>query len=467
MSSLWFQVAAIIGLLIANAFFVAAEFALVSARDFRIEPLARSGNRSARLAMRIKGDIDRYLAACQLGITMASLGLGWLGEPAVAAVLEPVLHPMGFSDAAVHTIAFIVGFIIFSSLHIVVGEQVPKTVAIRKAEATSMLVALPLRWFYLIIYPLNWLLNAASGGILRMLGVREASHAEVLTSDELRGLIHLSAEHGEVDAERAQMLHNLFRFDERTVARVMIPRTEAQTLRANASAGRNLKIIRSSHFSRFPLVGNDFDNLLGIVLVRDLVDAMIDGTETPWENLQTYVREPLVVPETLRVADLFEKMRASRSHMACVIDEYGSFVGLITMEDLLEEIVGEIADETDKHEQEFPVVWKDDHWEAHGLASLADLERETTFRPDIPVNANTVSGLIMTMLARLPVDGDELECAGFRFTVMGLHNRRVAKVRVEALGAEADDGGTAVKAEAAIIADDAHPIAKPKENEPC
>jgi len=463
LDSLGFQIAAIVGLLAANAFFVAAEFALVSARDFRIEPQARSGKRSARLALRIKGDIDRYLAACQLGITMASLGLGWIGEPAVAALLEPVLHPMGLPETTVHTIAFIVGFIVFSSLHIVVGEQVPKTVAIRKAEAASMWCALPLYWFYVLIFPLNWLLNAASGGILRLMGVREASHAEVLTSDELRGLIHISAEHGEVDAERARMLHNLFRFDERNVARVMIPRTEAQTLKASASAEENLEIVRSTHYSRFPLIGDDFDNLLGIVLVRDLVDAMIDGVEAPWADLAKYCREPLIVPETLRVGDLFEMMRTSRSHMACVIDEYGDFVGLVTMEDLLEEIVGDIADETDKSEQEFPVVWVDDHWEAHGLASLADLERETTFRADFPINANTVSGLIMALLARLPKDRDVVECAGYRFSVMGLHNRRVDKVRVEAI--EASDELEAEETEAAAEGEnDASAASSPADN---
>lgn len=471
MNSIWFQIAAIVGLLVANAFFVAAEFALVSARDFRIEPQARSGRRSAQLAMRIKGDIDPYLAACQLGITMASLGLGWLGEPAVAALLEPMLHPMGLPDATIHTIAFIVGFIVFSSLHIVVGEQVPKTIAIRKAETTSMLAAYPLRWFFLLIYPLNWLLNAASGAILRGLGVRSAGHGEVLTSDELRGLIRLSAKHGEVDVDKAQMLHNLFRFDERSVSRVMIPRTEAEMLRKDAGAGRNLKIIRSTHYSRFPLVGSDSDNLLGIVLVRDLVDAMIDGAAAPWDNLETFCREPLVVPETLKVGDLFEKMRSSRSHMACVIDEYGSFVGLVTMEDLIEEIVGEIADETDKKEQEFPVVWKTDHWLAHGLASLADLERETTFRPDIPVNANTVSGLIMTLLGRLPEDGDVLECNGYQFTVVGLRNRRVARVKIVAIADDEDDEAEAGESDAdnrdpletPAVKDAAEPTKKPEE----
>ncbi|MEQ9641541.1 MAG: hemolysin family protein [Alphaproteobacteria bacterium] len=433
------QLAAIVALLVANAFFVAAEFALVSARDFRIEPKARAGNRSARLTLRIKGRIDAYLAACQLGITMASLGLGWLGEPAVAALLRPVLEPLALPETTLHTISFVIGFVVFSSLHIVVGEQVPKTLAIRKAEPVSMLTAYPLHWFYVVIYPLNWLLNSASGAILRMLKVREASHAEVLTSDELRGLIHISAEHGEVAAERAEMLHNLFRFDERTVARVMVPRTEARLLRLDASPARNLQIMRTSPHSRFPVVKGGEENLVGVVLMRDLMNATIDGTPAPWDNLETYCRDPLVVPETLKVSNLFDMMREAHSHMACVIDEYGSFVGLVTLEDLLEEIVGEIADESDRREQVFPIAWKGDHWEAHGLAPLTDLERETSFVVDRRLNANTISGLVMNLLARMPKAGDVVVSSDFKLTVTAMRNRHVETVRIEAVGDEDDE----------------------------
>ena len=435
MESFGVQAAAIIGLLVANAFFVAAEFALVSARDFRIEPKARAGNHSAQLALRIKGKIDAYLAACQLGITMASLGLGWLGEPAVAALLGPLLEPLGLPDTTLHTISFLTGFIIFSSLHIVVGEQVPKTVAIRKAETISLFCAYPLHWFYLVIYPLNWLLNNASGAILRMCNVREASHAEVLTSEELRGLIHISAEHGEVAAERAAMLHNLFRFDERTIARVMIPRLESQVLRLDAPPARNLKTIRTSQYSRFPVVKGGMDNLVGVLLVHDLVNAMIDGTTAPWENLEVYCRDPLVVPETLKVTDLFDMMREKRAHMACVVDEYGTFTGLVTLEDLLEEIVGEIADETDKHEQEFPIIWRDGYWEAHGLAPLANMERETGFQIDKEINANTMSGFMINELGRMPVKGDVVSSGDFEFTVLAMKDHRVESVKIEALTA--------------------------------
>ena len=433
MNSLSMQATAIIALLAANAFFVAAEFALVSARSFRIEPKARAGQRSAQLTLHIKENIDPYLSACQLGITMASLGLGWLGEPAVAALLGPLLLPFGLPDATLHTISFLTGFIIFSSLHIVVGEQVPKTLAIRKAETISLLIAYPLRGFFLIIYPLNWLLNAASTGILRMFNVREASHAEVLTSDELRGLIRTSAKHGEVAAERATMLHNLFRFDVRPISRVMIPRSETQILRLDLPAAENLQIIRASHYSRFPVVDGGLDNLVGVLLVRDLADAMIDGTPAPWEDLTPFCRDPLVVPESIRVAELFEMMREMRVHMACVVDEYGSFAGVITLEDLLEEIVGEIADETDKQEQDFPVIQNDGHWNAHGLTSLADLERVTGFQSDKQLSANTISGLLMSELERMPVEDDVIICDDFRFTVLAMKKHRVESVRIDNL----------------------------------
>ncbi|MDF2368959.1 hemolysin family protein [Sneathiella sp.] len=433
MSSIAYQVAAIVALLAANAFFVAAEFALVSARNFRLEPKARAGNKTARLTLSIKGDIDAYLSACQLGITMASLGLGWLGEPAVAALLTPVLSPLDLSAETLHTIAFVVGFIVFSSLHIVVGEQVPKTYAIRKAESIAMLLAYPLHWFYRVIFPLSWLLNWSSRAILRSMNVREASHADVLTSDELRGLIHVSAEHGEVAAERAAMLHNLFQFDERTVERVMIPRLETQVLRLDALGERNLNVIRKSQYSRFPVLNGELDDLVGIVLVRDLMNAIIDGTQAPWQNLEAYCRDPLAVPESLKVTEMFDMMRETRSHMACVIDEYGAFSGVVTLEDLLEEIVGEISDETDKIEPVYPIIWKETYWEAHGLAPLADLERETSFQVEEPMTVNTISGLIMSELSRLPVKGDTVNIGEFKFTVLAMKDRHVEKIRIETM----------------------------------
>lgn len=422
-------------LLIANAFFVAAEFALVKAKTFRIESAADAGSRAARRAAHMQKHIEPYLAACQLGITMASLGLGWVGEPTVAALLTPLLEPLGLSEATLHTVAFVVGFLVFSSLHIVVGEQVPKTLAIRKAEQMSVAIAYPLQISYIIFLPLTWVLNKANASILRALGVSEASHADILTDTELRGLVDVSAVHGHLHSDTAEMIHNVFKFDERSVSRVMIPRIEADVLRLDGPPEENLVVMREQGHSRFPVVEGASENLVGMLLMADLTRSLLAGEEAPWLNLAAFLREPLVVPETLKVSKLFDDMREKRAHMACVVDEYGTFAGLITLEDLLEEIVGEIADETDVSEQVFPVEKEEDHWIVHGLASLADIERETNFTVPDSFDANTVSGFLMASLQRIPETGDVIEDQGYKFTVEEIKGRRVERVRIDHPGA--------------------------------
>tara|TARA_R110002110_G_scaffold65409_3_gene180323 strand:- start:2989 stop:4293 length:1305 start_codon:yes stop_codon:yes gene_type:complete len=421
----------IVLLLAANAFFVAAEFALVKASGFRIESLVTEGKFGAAMTAKIHGNLEAFLAACQLGITMASLGLGWVGEPTVAALLKPALEPFGITGHLLHTISFLVGFIVFSSLHIVIGEQVPKTYAIRKPEPVSLLCAYPLYGFFILLFPLNWLLNKASGGILRLMGIAEAGHGEVLTGQEIRSLVATSAEHGEVTIEHADLIHNIFAFDERHVERVMISRLECNVLRLDATAAENIEAIRSTRHSRFPVMDGGFDNIVGIVLAKDLFDAMLSGNENPWSDLKSFCRKPLVVPETFRVGNLFEMMRAEHAHMALVIDEYGAFVGLVTLEDLIEEIVGEIADETDSDEQEFGIVEQDGHWLADGLMTFSDIERVTGFHVDESLEANTLSGLFMVRLGRIPEVGDKVTEGNFRFTVESLKDFRVATVRID------------------------------------
>ncbi len=429
---------AVASLLAANAFFVAAEFALVKAREFRIDSLATEGSYAAKLTQRIQAELESYLAACQLGITMASLGLGWVGEPAVAALLRPLLVPTGLGEAALHTISFLLGFTIFSSLHIVVGEQVPKTLAIRKPEPVSLLCAIPLRVFYILLFPLTWLLNWASRAVLKLLGVEEAPHFEVLSNLEIRGIVNTSAEHGELNEDRAEMIHNLFRFDERAVSRVMIPRLECDVLRLDSPAEANIVIMKETKHSRFPVVEGSADNLVGVILMKDLVDAMLSGQPEPWTDLKSFCREPLVVPETNRVSGLFDTMRAVKGHMACIIDEYGAFVGLVTLEDLLEEIVGDIADETDVGDSDFPIIATESGWDAHGLASLADVERDTGFVVDDNFNANTLSGLFMNHLERIPRVGDRVIDGAYRFTAKAVEDRHVRLVQIEKLDATTD-----------------------------
>jgi CBS domain containing-hemolysin-like protein len=421
----------IVLLLTANAFFVAAEFALVKASGFRIDSLVAEGRFGAAMTAKIHGNLEAFLAACQLGITMASLGLGWVGKPTVATLLEPVLEPFGITGNLLHTISFIVGFVVFSSLHIVIGEQVPKTYAIRRPEPVSLFVAYPLYGFYILLFPLNWLLNKASRGLLRLMGIAEAGHGDILTGQEIRSLVDTSAGHGEVTAEHADLIHNIFSFDERHVDRVMISRLECNVLRLDATPEENIATVRATRHSRFPVIDGGFDKVVGIVIAKDMFDAMLSGNENPWSDLQSFCRKPLVVPETFRVGGLFEMMRTEHAHMATVIDEYGAFVGLVTLEDLLEEIVGEIADETDTAEQEFGIIQKDGHWLANGLMTFSDIERETGFHVDETLDANTLSGLFMVRLGRIPAVGDQVIEDNFRFTVESLKDFRVATVRIE------------------------------------
>lgn len=419
-----------VALLAANGFFVAAEFALVKAKGFRVEALAEDGSRSARMTQRILANIEAYLAACQLGITMASLGLGWIGEPAVAALLEPLFRDLGMPEEALHTVAFIIGFVIFSSLHIVVGEQVPKTFAIRKPEPVSLLCAYPLYAFYLLMFPLNWALNRASGAILSLFRVSEASHADVLTDEEIKGLIDVSKEHGSIQAEKADMLSNLFAFDERTVGRVMVPRGDVDMLALDASPEENTRMLSETQRSRFPVVEKPGATPVGVVLSKELLHAMLAEEPDPWDRLRSFLREPLYVPESLRIGALFDMMRVGRRHMAFVVDEYGEFVGLVTLEDLLEEIVGEIADETDRDVEEYPVAATEEGWEAHGLAPLGDVCRATGMTIPPEIAANTLSGLFMLRLKRMPETGDRLVEDGFELTVKRLDERHVAAVEI-------------------------------------
>ena len=423
---------AVVFLLAANGFFVAAEFALVKARGFRIETLADGGSAAARLTLRIQRNLEAYLAACQLGITMASLGLGWVGEPAVAALLEPLFHRLGVPESILHTSAFVVGFLIFSSLHIVIGEQVPKTLAIRKAEPVSLWTAYPLHFVYLAVWPLNWLLNQSTRSVLALFRVAEATHADVFSGEEIKDMVATSHEHGEIHNEQANMLHNLFEFDHRQVGRVMIPRSNIRYLDIRAPVESNLAVIRDAPHSRFPVIDSArSDAIVGILLTKDIFAALLAEKSEPWRNFETFVREPLLVPEQQRVSQLFETMRSHRAHMALVINEYGDFIGIATLEDLLEEIVGEIEDETDitvpAHQLD---VIGEGHWEADGQLSLADLERQTGLRVNIELDANTVSGLFLERLARMPEVGDELVEGNFSLTVLSIADRLVGRVEI-------------------------------------
>jgi len=433
MESFAISLAAVCLLLIANAFFVAAEFALVKAKASRLALEVESGSAAARLTAHMQTRLEPYLAACQLGITMASLGLGWIGEPAVAALLEPVLRTWSLSEEAIHRIAFLVGFLVFSSLHIVLGEQVPKSLAIRQSEPVSIAAAYPLQIFYLVAFPLTWLLDRASRGVLALFKVEEGTHAEVLTLSELKGVVATSVEHGNISAPRAEVVQNILALNERPVGWIMIPRNRVTALKLNARPEESLAIIRSTNKSRFPLLrGDDNEDVMGIILTKDLYQAMLQGRTEPWKDLETYCRAPLLIPERQSVWRALQTMRAERAHMAIIADEYGQWTGIVTLEDLLEEVVGEIMDETDLTECHYPIErLGEDRWLVDGLMPLADAQREFGLETDTRLDANTLLGLMMERLQKIPGDGDHLDEGELRLTVNAAGGRDVAQVLVE------------------------------------
>ncbi len=427
----------VILLLITNGFFVAAEFALVKVRMGKAETYAKEGGLNGKLLLKIKQNLESYLAACQLGITMASLGLGWVGEPAVAKLLEPLFHSVGMPEEMLHPTAFLLGFILFSSLHIVLGEQVPKTFAIRKPETVSLWVTLPLQGFYWLSYPLTKALYWASGAILRKMGVKEASHEEIFSVEELSELIETASEHGAMDDAKADMIQNMFEFDNRIVRDIMVPRNQVDYLDLQQSLDDILARIKANGHSRFPLTDGGLENPVGILLVKDLTIKVLDNETITHDTLKKIAREPLIIPELMGLQKAFDEMRGKNAHMAFVIDEHGAFSGLITMEDLIEEIVGEIADELDDEvvqvhqENEKPDIYAG--FEVDGLMPIHEFEKLTDIKFSETVDVSTLSGLIMLTINGLANVGDTVKYDGWFFKVLEIKNHRPEKLFVKRL----------------------------------
>lgn len=416
-------------LLAANAFFVAAEFALVKARSYRIDSLAAEGRVGAALTQRILRNIEAYLACCQLGITMASLGLGWVGEPTVAALLRPVLEPLGMPEQALHITSFIVGFLVFSSLHIVVGEQVPKTLAIREPEPVSLWIAYPLHVTYMVFWPLNWALNNASRGILRLLGVAEAPHQDVLTHNEIEGLVDVSASHGEVEETQAAYIHNLFRFGELEVSDIMVHRTNMQSINAAEPLPTIVDEILASPYTRIPLWEREPENIIGVVHAKDLIRTLkAAGGDASNIDIRAVAKKPWFVPDATGLQSQLNAFLKRKEHIALIVDEYGDVQGLLTLEDILEEIVGDIADE---HDVTVEGVRRqpDGSVNVDGAVPIRDLNRVMDWHlPD--EEATTVAGLVIHEARIIPEPGQAFTFHGFRFQVLRRSRNRLTALRI-------------------------------------
>jgi CBS domain containing-hemolysin-like protein len=419
-------------LLAANAFYVAAEFALVKSKGFRIDAMAEDDRFAARLLQKMMGNIEAYLACCQLGITMASLGLGWVGEPTVAALLTPVLIPLGMPESALHFTSFLVGFLVFSSLHIVVGEQVPKTLAIREPIPVSQWIAYPLYASFLLFYPLNWLLNAASRGVLRMLGVREGSQQEILTDSEIEGLVEVSAEHGKMEMGEAEYIQNVFRFGDLEVSDVMVHRTEMVTVNADDPPEEVVNAVLQAEFTRIPLWRDKPENIVGILHAKDLLRAL-QRAEGDFSKIDVMALAlpAWFVPEIRPLSEQLKAFRRRKTHFALVVDEYGDVKGLVTLEDILEEIVGDISDE---HDTPVPGVrlQPDGSVNVDGAVPIRDLNRVLDWNlPD--GEATTIAGLVIHESRSIPDVGQAFTFHGFRFRVLRKTRNRITALRITPL----------------------------------
>ena len=425
-------------LVILNGFFVAAEFAIVKLRASRLEALVRSGSLFGKAAAHVVEHMDAYLSLCQIGITAASLGLGWIGEPAVAVLIEPLLVAAGVdSAAAVHSISFAIAFLAITFLHIVLGEQAPKMLAIRRSEQIVLWVALPLRMLRLIFYPALWFLNESSNALLRLVGLDPTTSAEMGHSEEeLRIILAESARLGEVSGPKRRLLENVFNFSGKTAKDVMLPRAEIAYASLARTLAENLQIIRSTHHTRYPLCTLGLDHVVGMVHIKDLFEFGPEISSS--EDLLKFKREMLFVPESCPADDVQRQFQQKRMHMAVVVDEYGGTAGLVTLEDLLEEIVGEIQDEFDL---ELPKIQKTPEGEIlDGLLRLSEVNSKLGLGLE-ESDARTIGGYITEELGRIARVGDRVKVDGRELRVLEMKGRRVARVLVASAPSERE--GTA------------------------
>jgi CBS domain containing-hemolysin-like protein len=412
-------------LVLLNAFFVAAEFALVSVRPTRIAEIVASGNRAARWVARGLEKPDRFIAATQLGITLASLGLGWIGEPALAGLLEPLveLFPAEFATTISHTLSAAIAFAIITFLHVVVGELMPKSIALQSPERTSLLVGRPLAWTVVIFKPLIWALNGTGNALLKFIGVRPAEGHELVHSvEELKMIVADSAEGGVVADSEQEMLHAVFDFRETLVRQIMSPRTEVVSVAADDGLQETLETAISSGFSKLPVYQDELDHVIGVVHLKDLVEAIQSNGRATAREL---MRETIFIPEAARVDTLLQIFRARHRHLAIVLDEYGGTAGIVTLEDLLEEIFGEVSDPFDRDVeiQSLP----DGSSLVNGLTTIADINEHFGLNLSDP-HYDTIAGFILGRLGRLANLGDTVVADGARLRVAAMDGRRVSRV---------------------------------------
>ena len=423
-------------LVLANGFFVASEFALVGVRKSRIETLANAGSRRAKRLLPLVNNLNAYISATQLGITLASLALGWIGEPAVAHLLEIPLKGR-ISDTLLHTLAFAIAFSIITFLHIVLGELAPKTLALERAEKTALAIALPLEIFYKVFrWPIQ-VLDWAGTRTVRLFGLHPSSgHASIYTEDELRQLIDISRQSGHLEPEEQRLINSVLDFSDAQVREAMIPRTAVAALPVTATLEETKNAFRTLGYSRLPVYEGNLDKVVGVLVRRDLEPFLECASEPADFNLRQLVHPPQFIPTAARLGAALRQMQSKRIHLGFVVDEYGGLEGIVTLEDLLEEIVGEINDEFDEEVRAQILKESEDTYLLSGMLTVRDANRQLHL--DLPEDGGytTIAGFLMAQAGRLPQAGEVIEHEGKTFQIERLDGRRIRRVRLQIANAK-------------------------------
>ena len=415
--------------LLMNAFFVAAEFSLVRVRKSQVEILVDEGRKGAKYAKLVADNVNAYLSACQLGITLASLALGWLGEPAVSKLFEPLFTALNVPEAAMHGISVAIGFIIITALHIVVGELIPKSLAIFSTERYALFTAAPLVWFYRITYPVMWLFNSITNGVMRLLGHDVANEHEVYTGEEIKLLIDESTESGLIDPEQNEYVDNIFDLGDKDAEAIMTPRTDVVCIDLEDPLEQNLETVLRYKYTRYPVCRDSKDHIIGFVHVKDLYTLPKNATI---DDLR--IRAIQAVPESVSIAKLLQTLQSKRTKIAVVVDEHGGTAGIVTMSDIMEQIVGRIDDEY-VHGSSYEVVkMEDGSYLVDGSLPIDEVGELIGFEPEESEECETAGGLLLSLFDRIPDEGDTVAVEHGNdkasFTVVGMDRHRIDKIRV-------------------------------------
>ncbi|WP_068673160.1 hemolysin family protein [Oceanobacillus sp. Castelsardo] len=414
-------------LILLTAFFVATEFAIVKVRTTRINQLVAEGNKSAVYAKQLIDNLDDYLSACQLGITVTALGLGWLGEPTVARLLHPVFEGLSINNTVGTFISFLIAFLFVTYLHVVIGELAPKTIAIQKAEAVTLLLARPLIFFHKIMYPFIWLLNGSARLLVRLLGFQPVKEHDVAHSEEeVRMIVTDSYKNGEINLTEMTYVNNIFEFDETIVREIMVPRNEVVCFYKADNITENIDIILEAQYTRYPVADEDKDNIIGLVNIKEVFTGHLEGHQSL--SIEKLIRPIIHVSEVTPIRQLLLKMQRERIHMAIVHDEYGGTSGIVTVEDILEEIVGDIRDEFDKDELPEIEEVNEKTKVVSGKLKLVDLNKLLGINlPNEEVE--TIGGWVFSKNME-PTVGSSIVHEGYKFIVDEMDKYKVKKIKI-------------------------------------